>query len=47
MSYLYLITSPRDNTAFRRAVQVPKNMGTTTIDELERLALENPVCIIE
>lgn len=39
MAYLYLITSPRDNVSFRRAVQTPRRgIGEATLDELERLA---------
>lgn len=48
MAYLYLITSPRDDSSFRRAVQVPRRgIGQTTIDELDRLASTNQVSVME
>lgn len=48
LAYLNLITSPRDNVAFQRAVLVPRRgIGETTIAELQRLAQENNVSIME
>ncbi len=48
LAYLNLITSPRDNVAFQRAVLVPRRgIGETTIGRLQELALENNVSIME
>ncbi len=48
LAYLYLITSPRDDASFRRAVQTPRRgIGQVTIDEIQRLALEHNASIME
>ena len=48
MAYLRLITSPRDDTAFIRAVTNPKRgIGDTSIADLQNLAAENNCSIME
>lgn len=48
LAYLNLITSPRDNVAFRRASQVPRRgIGDTTLLELQRLAEAEGVSMME
>lgn len=48
MSYLCIINNPTDNLRLKRIINVPKRgIGEATVDEIERIALENGKSMLE
>ncbi len=48
MSYLCIINNPNDNLRLKRVINVPKRgIGEATVEEIERIALENGKSMLE